>query len=59
MVEHRIMVPNDVKGEVVSIAQGEYTVEETVCTIRDEAGKEHGYADAEVARTPGVLIGKS
>ena len=41
VVVHSIMVPHDVAGEVIAIAPGEYTVEETVCTIRDEAGKEH------------------
>ncbi len=41
VVEHRIMVPNGIKGEVVSIAQGEYTVPDTVCTVRDEGGQEH------------------
>ena len=41
VVEHRIMVPNGIKGEVVSIAQGEYTVTDTVCTVRDEDGQEH------------------
>ena len=39
---HKIMVPPKLKGEVVSvIAEGEYTVDEVVCVLRDESGKEH------------------
>ena len=39
---HKIMVPPRLKGEVVSvIAEGEYTVDEVVCVLRDESGKEH------------------
>ena len=38
IVEHRILVPNGVSGKVVSIADGEYTIEETVATIQTENG---------------------
>ena len=39
---HKIMVPPRLKGEVLSvIAEGEYTVDEVVCTLRDDSGKEH------------------
>jgi len=39
---HKIMVPPRLKGEVVSvIAEGEYTVDEVVCVLRDDSGKEH------------------
>ncbi|MFQ6059689.1 MAG: V-type ATP synthase subunit A [Thermoplasmata archaeon] len=37
-VEHRILVPPDVKGRVLTIQEGEFTVEETICTL--EEGKE-------------------
>ena len=35
LVEHRIMVPPKLKGEVVRIESGEFTVTETVCELRD------------------------
>ena len=39
---HKIMVPPRLKGEVVSvIAEGEYTVDEVVCVLRDDSGREH------------------
>ncbi len=39
---HKIMVPPKMKGEIISvITAGEYTVDEVVCTMRDETGKEH------------------
>ncbi len=39
---HKIMVPPRMKGEIVSVTDaGEYTVDEVVCVLRDEAGKEH------------------
>ena len=38
IVEHRIMVPNGVRGKVVSISEGEFTIEETVAVIATEAG---------------------
>ncbi|MDD6881731.1 MAG: V-type ATP synthase subunit A, partial [Firmicutes bacterium] len=34
IVEQRIMVPVGIKGKVESIEEGEFTVEETVCTVR-------------------------
>ena len=39
-IEHRIMVPVNVKGTVKSIEGGRYTVEDTVCTLVDDKGKE-------------------
>ncbi len=39
IVEHRVMVPYGIQGEVISVEEGDYTVEETVCrlqTSRDE-----------------------
>lgn len=32
-VEHRIMVPPRISGKISSIQEGEYTVEDTVCTL--------------------------
>lgn len=43
-LEHRIMVPLDIEGTVVSIASGSYTVEDTVATIKSADGKEHKVA---------------
>ena len=40
IVEHRILVPNGVNGKVLSIAEGEYTIEETVAQIQTEKGKQ-------------------
>ena len=39
IVEQRIMVPVGIKGKVESIEEGEFTVEETVCTVRTEEGE--------------------
>ncbi|MFH1056101.1 MAG: V-type ATP synthase subunit A [Candidatus Altiarchaeota archaeon] len=33
LIQHKIMVPPDVKGTVKSIKEGDYTVEETVCKL--------------------------
>ena len=38
IVEHKILVPNGVSGKVLSIAEGEYTVEETVATVQTAQG---------------------
>ena len=40
-IEHRSMVPPEVKGEVMFAApDGEYTIEDTIVTIRKEDGTE-------------------
>ncbi|MDE6001424.1 MAG: V-type ATP synthase subunit A, partial [Clostridia bacterium] len=39
IIEHRIMVPNGISGKVVSVAEGEFTIEETVAVIQTGAGK--------------------
>ena len=37
---HKIMVPNGVRGEVVSVAeQAEYTVEQTIATVKTDKGE--------------------
>ncbi len=39
---HKIMVPPKMKGEIVKVTDaGEYTVDEVVCILRDNSGKEH------------------
>ena len=38
VVEHRIMVPPYVGGKVKSIKEGEFTVDETVCTLATQKG---------------------
>ncbi|MDR0952272.1 MAG: V-type ATP synthase subunit A, partial [Oscillospiraceae bacterium] len=38
---HKILVPPGVSGTVVSIQEGSYTVEDTVCLIRDGKGSNH------------------
>ncbi len=41
VVEHRIMVPPALSGEIVEIAAGSYTVADTVGRLRDDAGTLH------------------
>ncbi|MCE5342225.1 MAG: V-type ATP synthase subunit A [Eubacteriales bacterium] len=36
--EHRVMVPNGIAGVVTEIKAGEYTVTQTICTLKDEKG---------------------
>ena len=38
LIDHRIMVPNGINGEIVSIESGEFTIEETVAVIRTANG---------------------
>ena len=40
IIEHRIMVPPGVSGVVKKIDEGEFTVEDTVCVLEGEDGKE-------------------
>jgi V/A-type H+/Na+-transporting ATPase subunit A len=42
VVEHRVLVPVGVSGEVVKIEAGEFTIADVVCTVKDKEGKEHG-----------------
>jgi len=39
VVVHKIMVPFGIKGTVISINEGEYTVKDNVASIRDENGE--------------------
>ena len=38
---HKIMVPNGVSGEVVSVESGEHVVEDVVAVVKDAKGVEH------------------
>ena len=38
---HKIMVPNGVSGEVVSVESGDFTVDQTVAVVKDAKGVEH------------------
>ena len=45
IITHRILLPPNVSGEVVWIADGgDYNVVEPICKIKDEAGEEHEVA---------------
>jgi len=41
VVEHRVMVPHGLSGEIVAIASGSYTVLDSVGRLRDGSGVEH------------------
>lgn len=41
IVIHKIMVPHGVTGTISRIEEGEFTVEETVCTVDQPGGEEH------------------
>ena len=38
---HKIMVPNGISGQVVSVESGEHVVEDVVAVVRDAKGAEH------------------
>ncbi|MGI6182998.1 MAG: V-type ATP synthase subunit A [Candidatus Fimadaptatus sp.] len=38
VVEHRIMVPPNLSGEITAIRSGEYTIDETVATLKTDKG---------------------
>ena len=38
---HKIMVPNGIKGEVVSVESGSHVVTDVIAVVRDGKGKEH------------------
>ena len=39
LIEHRILVPNGIEGTVVSVSEGEFTIEDTVAVIQTQNGK--------------------
>jgi len=44
VVEHRVMVPHGISGEVTEIKSGEFNVTQTVCVVKDADGKSHDVA---------------
>ncbi len=41
VVEHRIMMPVGISGEVTDIKSGDFTITDTICTVKSEDGKLH------------------
>ena len=41
IIEHRILVPYGVSGQIVSIEQGDFTITETIAVIEDNKGTRH------------------
>lgn len=39
LIEHKIMVPNGMSGEILSIEEGDFAIEDTVAVIRTQSGK--------------------
>ena len=39
LIEHKVMVPPNVEGTIISIKSGSYTIEDTICTIETKDGK--------------------
>ena len=39
VIEHRVMVPHGIEGEIVSISSGEFTIVEPVCVIKTTNGE--------------------
>ncbi len=39
IIEHRILVPNGVEGDIVSVSEGDFTIEDTVAVIQTPSGK--------------------
>ena len=44
LIEHRIMVPPNMRGTVKSIASGNHTIEDVIAVIEDKNGKDHEVA---------------
>lgn len=59
IVEHRIMVPNGMRGKVLSVSEGEFTIEETVAVIGTEKGDMPSACFGNGRCAKGVPIGKS
>jgi V/A-type H+-transporting ATPase subunit A len=41
LIEHRVMVPPHVKGKLLSVKSGSFTIEDTIAVIEDAEGKKH------------------
>ncbi|RLG82361.1 MAG: V-type ATP synthase subunit A [Thermoprotei archaeon] len=44
IIDHKIMLPPNVRGELVRIEEGEFKVDDVVAVVRDKKGVEHGIA---------------
>lgn len=42
VIEHRILVPPGIKGEIIEISKGDHTVEDDVITVKNSDGKKTG-----------------
>ncbi len=40
IVEHRVLVPNGMEGRIISISEGDFTIEDPVARIKTERGEE-------------------
>jgi len=43
IIEHRLMVPPGISGEIVSIESGEHKIEDIIYVIKDEKGEKHEF----------------
>ena len=41
IIEHKVMVPYGIKGKIIEISKGNFTVEETIAVIQDEHGNKN------------------
>ena len=41
IIEHKVMIPYGIKGEIIDISKGNFTVEETIAVIQDEHGNKN------------------
>ncbi|MGH9909734.1 MAG: V-type ATP synthase subunit A, partial [Nitrososphaerales archaeon] len=59
LIKHRIMVPFDVKGQLVEIREGKFTVKENIATIQTVNGKiDVGLSSRWRVRTPRPVLEK-
>ena len=59
LIKHRIMVPFDVKGQLVEIREGKFTVKENIATIQTVNGKiDVGLSSRWRVRTPRPVLKK-
>jgi len=59
LIKHRIMVPFGVKGKLVEITEGQFTVKDTVATIQNANGKvDVGLSSRWRVRTPRPVLRK-
>jgi len=41
IIEHKIMIPHGISGELIEIYQGDFTVEDTIAVVKDVKGNKH------------------